>query len=114
VIPVVPSQFDAWGLEKTLSLFNEALDFNQKARALIVLNRVPFLIGWQKRELREMMEFLKEVVADYENVSVARNFLVERVEYKKSIAEGLSVHEVRGKAMEEFAKFFDEVRKSVA
>lgn len=119
IIPVIPSQFDAWSLEKTLQLFSEAFIFNQKVIAFVVMNKVPFLLGWQKREIKEMREFLEEIIKDYENVKIAQAYLIERTEYKKSITEGLSVYEIKeipgkeNKAKQEFLQLYEEIFKKI-
>ena len=114
IIPILPGQFEAWSIQTTIELFAEAQSFNEKLAGAIVLNRVPFIPKLKEKEYKEMFNFINEVLEEMKdsvnNLFVCQNYLVERIDYKKTLSEGKGVVELENsKAKEEFIKLMEEI-----
>ena len=105
VIPIIPSQLDAWSFEKVYSLYLEAQAFNDKLKAYVVLNKIT--ANWRSKEKDEMLGFLK----DFPEIKTMGSYLKDRASYRKSISEGMGVSEQKtdDKAEAEIKVLFDEI-----
>ena len=105
VIPIIPSQLDAWSFEKVYSLYLEAQAFNDKLKAYVVLNKIT--ANWRSKEKDEMLGFLK----DFPEINVLDSHLKDRTSYRKSISEGKGITELNtdDKAETEIKALFDEI-----
>lgn len=106
-IPIQPFQFDIWTLRQMDELVEMAHGLNETLQAFIVLNRVstnPLV-----REDKETLAFLRE--EQFQNLGFISTVLRDRIAYRKSARDGLSVTEWRQdkKAAEEINNLFKEV-----
>ncbi|WP_457572929.1 AAA family ATPase [Desulfolithobacter sp.] len=106
-IPVQPFQFDIWTIQQMNELVEMAQSFNENLRAFIVLNRVS--TNPAVCEDQEARDFFQE--EDYHYLSLADSFLRDRIAFRKSARDGLSVVEWKQdkKAVQEITQLFEEV-----
>ncbi len=107
IIPILPSQYDIWAAEDTFKTLEEArvyvdIDtyavFNQTIQNTTVA--------------QEAREALGELTAE-SDIKILDTVLYSRVDYKKSIAQGLSVveYQPKSKASEEIANLYSEIKE---
>jgi len=106
-IPVQPFQFDIWTIRQMDELVEMAQGLNQNLEAFLVLNRVstnPIV-----REDQETRDFFNE--EGFQNLSLLNSNLRDRIAFRKSAREGISVVEWKQdrKATAEMNKLFKEV-----
>lgn len=106
LIPVLPSQYDIWATEDTFNVLKEIrvyLDipafavFNQTIQNTTVS--------------QEAKETLEEITAE-NDIKLLKTVLFSRVDYKKSISQGLGVieYQPKGKAAEEVTNLYNEIK----
>ena len=105
-VPIRPSQFDLWALEKVTGLVEECRPINPNLEAIVLVN----LASTHPRveESAETREYLDEL----DGVSLARTVLRERIAFRKAAREGLAVVELRPadpKAAAELESLYAEV-----
>ena len=91
IIPLRPSQFDLWTLAKINNLIGEVKQFNENLRALICLNQAPTNPAIKEKD--EAKGFFDS--SEFENISLTKSILCERVSFRKVAIAGMSVHEAR-------------------
>ena len=106
-VPVQPFQFDIWTIRQMDELVGMAQGINEKLQAFIVLNRVstnPVIT--EEKETRDFFE-----MEEFENLTMVQAFLRDRIAYRKSAREGISVSEWKKdtKAVAEMQTLFQEV-----
>lgn len=107
IIPVNPSQFTIWALEKVLRLFGEARDFNTKLEALMVMNNVTTNTFMQ--DAGQLSTFLNERKEDAEGAFLLEGYVYSRAVYEKMVRFGKSVFESDNeKAISECAAFCEQ------
>lgn len=105
-IPIQPSQFDIWTLQRMNDLVHEARRVNPKLKAGVIINRAssnPVVT-----ETQETVEILK----DYDQLAFSGLIIHDRIAYKRAAAQGLSVEEVQpsdARAVDEMHRFYQEV-----
>jgi chromosome partitioning protein len=106
-IPVQPFQFDIWTLRQMDELVEVAQGLNENLQAFIVLNRVS--TNPSVCEDQETLAFLRE--EDFEHLGLMSSVLRDRIAFRKSARDGLSVVEWKHdkKAAEEMNQLFREV-----
>lgn len=110
VVPFLPSQFDAWSIEKMDTIVGEVLQINDKLKTMIVLNKVDtnpkILLSAEASVFAESCNHLQ-----FSNLNMGF-----RVSYRKAIAEGKSICELQkktgDKAFDEITKIYEEVFKN--
>ena len=105
-VPIRPSQFDLWALEKVTVLVEECRPINPNLEAIVLVN----LASTHPRveELAETREYLDEL----DGVSLARTVLRERIAFRRAARDGLAVVELRPadpKATAEMESLYAEV-----
>jgi len=106
-IPVQPFQFDIWTIRQMDELVKMAQGLNENLQAFLILNRVstnPIV-----REDQETRDFFNE--EDFQNLSLLNSNLCDRIAFRKSAREGISVVEWKQdrKATTEMNNLFKEV-----
>ncbi len=106
-IPVQPFQFDIWTIRQMDELVGMAQGINDGMQAFIVLNRVstnPVI-----REEMETREFFEQ--EEFANLSLLPIFVRDRIAYRKSARDGISVVEWKkdSKAIGEMQNLYKEV-----
>jgi chromosome partitioning protein len=116
VIPINPSAYNWWTLEKIDELAGEAALSNPDLRAEVLLNRLPGLPSLRQRKIRTAVERLHS--AGFKNLSVLESVLVERTIVQDNEEFGLTAFEpsaLRDKldrlAAEELAALYKEIYK---
>ncbi|WP_458774006.1 AAA family ATPase [Desulforhopalus sp. 52FAK] len=106
-VPVQPFQFDIWTIRQMDELVSMAKGFNPGLKASIVLNRVS--TNPSVREDKETREFFDG--EGFEHLSIAEPILHERIAFRKSARDGLSVTEWKAdrKASSEMDQLFKEI-----
>jgi len=114
VVPINPSAYNWWTLEKIDALVGEARLSNPDLRAVVLLNRLPGLPSLRQRKVRTAAERLHG--AGFQNLSVLEAVLVERTAVQDNEEFGLTAFEpsvVRDKvdqlASEELAAVYREI-----
>lgn len=111
LIPTLPSQFDLIVMIEMLEIVKTCQDYNEDLVTYFVLNKVttnPFLIN---EAINSSKEFIEEELKETKNIYLANNFISERLIYKKSISQGLSIFEnTDGKAIQEFKNLLNEIK----
>lgn len=106
LIPVLPSQYDIWATEDTLAVLKEARVFVD-IPAYVVVNQIIHNTTVSK----EAKEALDELTLEYD-AKLLNSSLYARVDYKKSVAEGLGVVEFapNSKAANEMLCLYKEIK----
>ncbi len=106
-IPVQPFQFDIWTIRQMDELVEMAEGLNENLQAFIVLNRVS--TNPAVREDQETRDFFKE--EDFQNLALVNAVLRDRIAFRKSGRDGLSVVEWKQdkKAANEMNQLYKEV-----
>jgi chromosome partitioning protein len=87
-IPIQASQFDVWTLQRMDELVGSAMGFNPLLKAFVVINRAsPNPVVAESDEVRDVM-------ADFTNLTLAPVTLRDRISYRKAAKAGLSVVEL--------------------
>jgi len=105
-IPVQPSQFDIWTLDRTDELVGAAQGFNPRLSAWAVISRAS--TNPAVSDARDAAELL----AGYERLGLSGAVIRDRAAYRKAAREGLCVDELRprdAKAAEEMQALYEEV-----
>lgn len=107
IMPIAPSQFDIWSLEKMFRIYREAKDFNFKLRCFVLRSRVspnPVI-----KEGAELTEFLNEELG--KDITLLDAIIYDRIAYRKVVKDGRSVVELDSadKARTDFEAFFREL-----
>jgi chromosome partitioning protein len=106
LIPVMPGQFDVWTLDRVERLISEAGNINAEFDALVVINRAA-----PNPQIKEVEE-LKELLEEFENLTLAETVIRDRIAYRRAVREGKSVIEMTpkdGKAGAEMMNLYEEV-----
>jgi chromosome partitioning protein len=107
VIPVLPSLYDVWALEDTLSVLAEARVYKEDLKAYILLNQL-LANTWLAKDVTEHVQDLKSK----HDVKLMDAMLYSRQVYKNCIAAGLGVTEYPGapdKAIQEIQALHAEI-----
>lgn len=89
VVPAQPSQADLWSLEKLAALVDAARGFNPNLRAMVVITRASTNLGVQDTDAA------REFVSTVKSVELAKSVIRDRMVWRRSFADGLSVSEYR-------------------
>ena len=106
VVPTQPSQADLWSLEKIAGLVDAARGFNPSLRALVVITRAS--TNQAVQDTNAAMEFVSTVTS----VELAKSIIRDRMVWRRSFADGLTVSEYRpidARAVAEIDALFNEV-----
>jgi chromosome partitioning protein len=104
-IPVQPSQFDIWTLDRMDELVGAARGFNPGLRAFVVVSRCS--TNPSVSDARDAAE----IMADFANLELAVTAVRDRIAYRKAAREGLCVDEIKprdAKASEEMQALYEE------
>lgn len=106
ILPLRPSQFDLWTLERLDELVGIAKEFNEGLVAHVVINQASTHPG--VREVRQA----KELIAEFENLELYDNYICERIAFRRAAIQGLSVCEYKPtdlKAVEEMRGLYNDI-----
>lgn len=122
IIPTTTSQIDLSELLNMFGYVSDVKDLNDTLKAFVVLNRInpnPFLTN----EPLELKEFIAEYKAEngFDDVGIFESIIGDRMEYKRSIANGIGVCELDNESSSksalnckiEFNKFYDEFMQKI-
>lgn len=90
-IPIQPSQFDIWTLDRMDGLVSSAQGFNPSLRALVVISRVS-----TNPSVSESKD-TQEILADFSHLSLSGVVVRDRIAYRKAARDGLCVDELKPK-----------------
>jgi len=105
-IPVQPSQFDIWTLDRMDDLVGGAQGFNPALRAWVVISRAS-----PNPAVRESQD-AQETLADFPHLALSGVVVRDRIAYRKAAGAGLCVDELKPKdpkASEEIEALYAEV-----
>ena len=109
-IPLQASQFDIWTLGAMDKLVEQAIGFNSKLKAFVIINRAS--PNPSVTEVKETKSLFEELT--YLNLS--NTIIKDRIAYRKAARSGLSVFEMESsdnKAIEEMNNLFEELRNEL-
>ncbi|MGE5629662.1 MAG: ParA family partition ATPase [Caulobacteraceae bacterium] len=106
LIPVLPSQYDIWAAEDTFKVLKEARIYVD-IQAYAVFNQTIQNTTVSK----EAREALEELAAE-SDIKLINTVLYSRVDYKKSISQGMGVieYQPKGKAADEISSLYSEIK----
>jgi chromosome partitioning protein len=105
-IPIQPSQFDIWTLDRMDDLVATAQGFNPELRAWVVISRS------STNPSVHDSEDATEIMSDFSHLSLSQVVVRDRIAYRKAARDGLCVEELKPKdpkAVEEIEALFKEV-----
>lgn len=105
-IPIQPSQFDIWTLDRMDDLVSAAQGFNPDLRAWVVISRS------STNPSVHDCEDTTEIMSDFSHLSLSKVVIRDRIAYRKAARDGLCVDELKpkdSKAVEEIEALFKEV-----
>ena len=106
--PIRASQSDAWTLDHLENLINESMIINPELETYIVVNQAP-----TNPSISEVNE-INQLLEDFEVFKVAKSIIRDRIIFRHSFREGLSVSEANKKdekAVAEITALFKEITK---
>ena len=86
-LPMRPSQYDAWTLDRAEIIIADAMKINPKLKVFALINLAnpnPAIC-----EVDETKSFLKE----FKNIRICKTVVHDRIAFRKSVSDGLSVVE---------------------
>ncbi len=87
-IPIQPSQFDLWTLERMDGLVETGRGFNPNLDAFVLICRSsPNPVVAESAEARE-------AIAEFDHLGLASSIIRDRIAFRRAVREGLSVLEV--------------------
>lgn len=90
-IPIQPSQFDIWTLDRMEELVASAQGFNPNLRAWVVISRVS-----TNPSVHESQD-AQEILADFGHLALSGAAIRDRIAFRKAAREGLCVDELKPK-----------------
>ncbi len=105
-IPIQPSQFDIWTLDRMDELVGSAGGFNPNLKAWVVISRVS-----TNPSVHELQD-AREILADFSNLTLSGVIIHDRIAYRKAARDGVCVDELKpkdAKASEEIEELYQEV-----
>ena len=103
-MPIRPSQFDAWTVEKIDQMVSEAQIINDKLQAFVFLN-----LASANPRVNEATE-AQEYISEFDNLGLAKSVIRDRIVFRKAAQAGLSVYEMDDqKAKNEIYNLYQEV-----
>lgn len=110
VVPFLPSQLDAWSIEKMDSIVGEVLQLNESLKTIVILNKV------DTNPRISLSNEATDFASECEYLKFSKLTMGYRVSYRKAIAEGKCVTELPKKYIEksiiEIKNIYDEVFKN--
>ncbi|MDC0344922.1 AAA family ATPase [Alphaproteobacteria bacterium] len=107
VSPFLPSQLDSWGAERMDVLAGEVKELNQELKAIAFLNK------FDTNPRVALTNDAEQFAQNFKNLELSDTKIGYRVAFRRSIAEGLSVTEIKTKkdikAIAEINKLYKEV-----
>lgn len=107
VVPFLPSQLDVWALDLMNTLIGELLQLNESLRVIPILNKV------DTNPRVNLTEDASLFVQDLENITFSNVTIGYRVAFRRSVADGLAVTELKNrkdtKAISEINDLYKEV-----
>lgn len=105
-IPIQPSQFDIWTLDRMDELVGHAQGFNPGLEAKVIISRVS-----TNPSVHESQD-AQELLTDFSHLALSAVVIRDRIAYRKAARDGLCVDELKPKdpkASEEIAALYAEV-----
>jgi chromosome partitioning protein len=106
IIPILPSQVDAWTLETMSELVGQARLFNERLKAFVFVNKA------DANPAMRLADSVAEFAASLPNLSLLDTRLTYRVAHRRALAEGQAIFEMANadnKAVEELYALMEEV-----
>src|SRR5690606_25408250 len=106
IFPLRPSQFDLWTLGRLNTLVEVTLEINENLKDYVVINQSS--PNPAVHEAEEMKEFLSE----FENISLMKSVICERIVFRRAALNGMAVTEYKPediKASEEMNALYREI-----
>lgn len=107
-IPIQPSQFDIWTLNRMDELIETSKGFNPDLQAWVIISR-----SSTNPSVHESDDTM-EIMGDFPNLGLARITIRDRIAYRKAAKDGMAVCELKPKdpkAVEEMEALYKEVFK---
>lgn len=92
-IPIQPSQFDIWTLDRMDELVGSARGFNPGLKARVIISRVS-----TNPSVHEFQD-AQEILMDFSNLTLSGVAIHDRIAYRKAARDGLCVDELKPKDM---------------
>jgi chromosome partitioning protein len=105
-MPIQPSQFDIWTLNKMDVLVESSKGFNPDLQARVIISRSSTNPSVHESDIAV------EILKDFDNLSLAITGIKDRIAYRKAASGGLGVSELKpkdAKAVEEMDTLYKEV-----
>ena len=103
IVPISPSAFDFWSLDKFLSRFRQAQQMKEDLELYILLNK----FNETQNIGKELSESLR---TEFPDIRRLNSTIAERVAYKETSSQGMSVTEYKDKkAKEEIENLREEI-----
>ncbi|MCP4701075.1 MAG: AAA family ATPase [Gammaproteobacteria bacterium] len=88
VVPMRPTSFDVWTLDKVSDLVNQVQALNPTMRAGVFMNQVPYVsLDRGRKDMEHLME-------SYPEIKLLSSSLTYRASYQNAAGEGLGVNEI--------------------
>jgi chromosome partitioning protein len=105
-IPIQPSQFDIWTLDRMEELVNSAQGFNPKLQARVIISRAS-----TNPSVQESQD-ARDILNDFAHLNLSNRIIRDRIAYRKAAREGFCVDELKPKdpkASEEIDALYQEI-----
>jgi len=106
IIPFLPSQYDAWGIQRMDDLLGEVKTLNTHLKTIGVMNKV------DANPRTGMTQEASEIAENFRNIRLLDGGVGYRVAFRRSVADGLAVTEMKHKdkkAIQEIENVYKEV-----
>ena len=113
IVPTSASALDTKAIEYVIKVIGDAKEFNENLIAYIVINKAT-TNTFLSQDLDRLRAQLGDIIKDNKDIYLLNNAISDRISYKRSIADGLSIQEyIDDKAKIEFDTFYKEFESSV-
>ena len=113
IVPTSISALDTKAIEYVTSVINDAKEFNEKLITYILINKATTNI-FLHQDIDRLKIELDTLIKNSKDIYLLNSIISDRISYKRSISEGLSICEYKDeKAKDEFDTFYREFESSV-
>lgn len=113
IVPTSISALDTKAIEYVTSVINDAKEFNEKLITYILINKATTNI-FLHQDIGRLKIELDTLIKNSKDIYLLNSVISDRISYKRSISEGLSICEYKDeKAKDEFDIFYREFESSV-
>lgn len=107
VVPFLPSQYDAWGIQRMDEILSDVKTLNPELRTIGILNKV------DTNPKINLQQEAADLAKSLQNIPLLSISIGYRVAFRRSVADGLAITELKNnkdkRAVQEIARLYEEI-----